>query len=41
MYVASGAFGEGFATIAEGGTVLDAWFLDLNLTSVGKAAHSI
>ena len=38
MYVASGAFGEGFATIAEDGAVLDAWFLDLNLTSRGKAA---
>src|SRR6266508_5601729 len=38
MYVASGAFGEGFATIAEDGAVLDAWFLNLNLTASGKAA---
>ena len=34
----SGAVGEGFATVARDGAVLDAWFLDLKLASGGKAA---
>jgi 2,3,4,5-tetrahydropyridine-2-carboxylate N-succinyltransferase len=38
MFIASGASGEGFATVARDGTVLDAWFLTVKLTSVGKAA---
>ncbi len=34
----SGAFGEGFATISPDNTVLDAWFLRLQLTSAGGSA---
>src|SRR5262245_30550241 len=33
----SGAFGEGFATVASDGAILDAWFLNLSLASGGKA----
>jgi 2,3,4,5-tetrahydropyridine-2-carboxylate N-succinyltransferase len=38
MHDTSGALGEGFATVAGNGAVLDAWFLDLKLTSSGQAA---
>lgn len=37
MLITSGAFGEGFATVASDGAVLDAWFLNLSLASGGKA----
>ena len=37
MFITSGALGEGFATVASDGTVLDAWFLNLQLVSSGKA----
>ena len=37
MFITSGALGEGFATVASDGTVLDAWFLNLQLASSGKA----
>ncbi|CAN5543130.1 hypothetical protein BH10PSE6_BH10PSE6_31420 [soil metagenome] len=33
----SGAVGEGFATVARNGVVLDAWFLKLQLTTDGKS----
>jgi 2,3,4,5-tetrahydropyridine-2,6-dicarboxylate N-succinyltransferase len=38
MFVTSGAQGEGFATIAADGGVLDAWFLNLKLTPGGATA---
>ena len=38
MYVTSGAQGEGFATVASDGGVLDAWFLNLKLTPGGAKA---
>ena len=38
MYVTSGAQGEGFATVASDGGVLDAWFLNPKLTPGGANA---
>jgi 2,3,4,5-tetrahydropyridine-2-carboxylate N-succinyltransferase len=38
MYVTSGAQGEGFATVASDGSVLDAWFLSLKLMPGGAQA---
>ena len=38
MYVTSGAQGEGFATVANDGGVLDAWFLNPKLTPGGAKA---
>src|SRR4051794_34339879 len=37
MSEASGAAGEGFATVSRNGVVLDAWFLKLELANVGAA----
>jgi 2,3,4,5-tetrahydropyridine-2-carboxylate N-succinyltransferase len=40
MFETSGAQGEGFATIASDGSVLDSWFLDLKLTPGGSKART-
>lgn len=41
MSETSGAVGEGFATLSRNGRVLDAWFLDLQLTSSGGGPATV